>query len=80
MSEKMHVRRCHVCGEVCEAEGALVKDCAQCGKHLASFYYFNEKQAMKLISQEEADKEYKSSALPLKDYPPLWGLAVYWDL
>lgn len=79
MGSKVHVRRCHVCGEVNEAKGELVHDCGHCGKHLAPFYYFNEKRAMNLISQEEADKEYKSSALPLKDYPLLWGLSVYWD-
>lgn len=79
MSEKVHVRRCHVCGEINEAQGGLVDRCDHCGKHLAPLYYFNEKRAMNLISQEEADKEYKSSALPLRDYPPLWGLSVYWD-
>lgn len=79
MATKQHIRRCHVCGEVCEAQGQLVTKCEHCGKHLAPFYYFDERQAMNLISPEEADKEYKQSALPLKEYPPLWGLAVYWD-
>jgi hypothetical protein len=64
---------------MCEAEGQLISEYSHCGKHLSSFYYFNEKLAMNLISREEADKEYKSPALPLSDYPPLWGLAVYWD-
>lgn len=79
MTHKLHVRRCHVCGEMIEAEDRLVETCSSCGKHLASFYYFNEKVAMKLISLEEADKEYKSSVLPLREYPPLRGLVVYWD-
>lgn len=35
--------------------------------------------AMGLKTAEEASREYKSSALPHKEYPPLWGLTVYWD-
>lgn len=80
MATKLHVRRCHVCGETVEAEGRLVDACPHCGKHLAAFYYFNERLAMNLMSPEEAGREYKSSALPLKDYPPLWGLTAYWEL
>lgn len=68
-----------MCGETVEAEGCLVEKCAHCGKSLASFYYFNEKLAMNIVTREEADSEYKSSALPLKEYPPLNGLTVYWD-
>lgn len=79
MASKVHVRRCHVCGEMCEAEGQLVSQCGQCGKHLAPFYYFDESMAMGLKTVEEAASEYKSSALPHKEYPPLWGLTVYWD-
>lgn len=80
MGAKVHVRRCHVCGELAEAEGHLVDHCPHCGKYLATFYYFNEKVAMALMSHDEAAREYRSSALPLKEYPPLRGLAVYWDL
>ncbi|MBX2988951.1 MAG: hypothetical protein KF802_13765 [Bdellovibrionaceae bacterium] len=79
MANKVHVRRCHVCGEITEAEGQLVEQCHHCGKHLSPFYYFNERLAMNLISPQEADKEYKSSALPLREYPPVWGLTVYWE-
>ena len=79
MDSKVHVRRCHICGEMNEAKGALVDKCPHCGKHLAPFYYYNELLAMQLMSREEADREYKSSVLPLRDYPPLKGLVVYWD-
>lgn len=79
MASKVHVRRCHVCGEVNEAHGKLVTDCAFCGKQLPAFFYFDEKLAMGLKSPEEAAKEYKSSALPLREYPPLTGITVYWD-
>ena len=79
MAGKVHIRRCHQCGEVCESQGKLVTECSRCGKHLAPFYYYNERLAMSLISAEEAATEYRSPALPLKDYPVLWGLTVYWD-
>lgn len=79
MSAKVHVRRCHVCGELAEVEDGLVDHCPHCGKHLATFYYFDEKLAMSLVTLEEAAKTYRSSALPLKEYPPLRGLTVYWE-
>ncbi|MBX3039237.1 MAG: hypothetical protein KF789_00850 [Bdellovibrionaceae bacterium] len=79
MGRKIHIRRCHQCGGVCESVGQLVTECSHCGKHLAPFYYYNERLAMSLITREEADMEYRSSALPLKEYPALWGLTAYWD-
>ena len=79
MSCKTHLRRCHVCGSVTECSGNLVNKCGECGKHLPSYYYFDELLAMGLKTIEEAAGEYRSSALPLKEYPPLTGLSVYWD-
>ena len=79
MTNKVHIRRCHVCGECNEAENDLVKECSYCGKHLPTFFYFDEGVAMGLKSLDDAAKEYKSSALPLREYPPLTGISVYWD-
>ncbi len=79
MEIKVHIRRCHVCGECNEAENQLVKECANCGKQLPAFFYFDESVAMGLKTPEAAAKEYKSSALPLREYPPLTGISVYWD-
>lgn len=79
MAEKWHVRRCHMCGEITEVQGQLLSECAHCGKHLSPFYYFNEKLAMSLITLEQASREYKSSALPHAEYPPIFGLTAYWD-
>lgn len=79
MASKVHVRRCHVCGETAEGVDALVDRCRACGKHLASYYYFDEKLAMNLITEQQAREQYRSSALPLKEYPPLMGISVYWD-
>lgn len=80
MAIKVHFRRCHHCGEVTEACGALVDKCHQCGKSLAPFYYFDEKLVMGLKTLQEAAREYKSSALPHREYPPVWGLTAYWDI
>lgn len=80
MAIKIHFRRCHSCGEVMEACGTLVDKCSHCGKSLQPFYYFDEKLIMGLKTPEDAAKEYKSSALPLQSYPPLWGLTAYWDV
>lgn len=79
MGQRVHVRRCHVCGALMEKEGALVEQCTDCGKHLAPFYYFNERLAMKLVTEAEASRSYKSTALPRAEYPPIWGLTAYWD-
>lgn len=80
VSEKTHFRRCHVCGEVNSVEGALVTSCQGCGKHLAPFYFFDESRAMGLNSNFYSSiKEPAESRLPLKEYPPVWGLTVYWE-
>jgi hypothetical protein len=39
---RVHIRRCHLCSGVTEAEGALVERCRHCGKTMAPFYFFNE--------------------------------------
>lgn len=80
MVSKVHVRRCHVCGEVNEAQGQLVTECNYCGKQLPPFFYYDEGVAMGLKTPEAAALEYKSSALPLREYPPLTGISIYWDV
>ena len=79
MGHKTHLRRCHLCGEISECAGQLVSHCSQCGKHLPAYYYFDELVAMGIKTLEESESEYRSSALPLKEYPPLTGISVYWD-
>lgn len=76
MSQKVHFRRCHVCGELNEAADDLVRHCHQCGKTLAPFFYFDESKVMGLAVQSQKAQETK---LPLREYPPLWGLTAYWE-
>lgn len=80
MSDKIHYRVCHVCGEVNEAEDSLVTECKSCGKHLAPFYYFDESRAMGLKSPERSVfEERMMSRLPYSQYPPVFGLTAYWE-
>jgi hypothetical protein len=75
MSSSIHIRVCHVCGKANEAENALVTSCQGCGKHLAPMCFFDESRAMGLTGTHHT----LSSVLPLKEYPPLRGLIVYWE-
>ena len=81
MESKSHFRRCHLCGAVNVAEGELVEDCESCGKHLAPFYFFDESRAMGLHNSNLSSSEEKAfySSLPRNEYPPIWGLTVYWE-
>ena len=79
--EKMtHVRRCHLCGSVNENEAAVITKCNQCGKHFVPFLFFNEKVALGIeIEQPDLRPQISNwQRLVRTQYPPLWGLAVYW--
>jgi hypothetical protein len=52
-----------------------VTACQNCGKHLASFYFFDESRAMGL----EARQEESEPVLPHREYPPVLGLTAYWE-
>ena len=76
----IHIRRCHVCGEVNESEGAAVHKCGHCGKHLAPFYYFDESKLEGLKEMGPYYSTWKQS-LFAKDgtFNPIWGLSTYWQ-
>lgn len=107
----IHIRRCHVCGEVSESAQSSTEKCSHCGKFFAPFVFFDEcsifglddqavpgQQALgpltyyhELTSDSAEDvqigliqpdfliKHFNERHHPLKtQYPPLWGLAVYW--
>lgn len=83
MGKKEHFRVCHKCGTVNCAEEDLVTCCEGCGKHLAPFYFFDESRAMGMTestfySSLNGGKN-RESILPHKEYPPIWGLTVYWE-
>lgn len=73
----LHLRRCHHCNHVNEAENQLVDKCSSCGASLMSFFYFDECLALGLPTLRKAVQK---SRLPLAQYPPILGLTVYWEL
>lgn len=75
MNSSIHIRRCHLCGAISEAPGQLVTSCQGCGKALAPFYFFDESKALGLAVSTFSE----STVLPRKEYPPVWGLTVYWE-
>lgn len=78
MNVKTHFRICHVCGATNSLEGKLVTACECCGKHLAPFYFFDESRAMGLTNSSNYSTT-TETVLPHKEYPPVWGLTVYWE-
>ncbi|MGE0634379.1 MAG: hypothetical protein AB7O96_18330 [Pseudobdellovibrionaceae bacterium] len=71
----IHIRRCHVCGEVNESEHGTVHKCENCGKHLAPFYYFDESKCIPLGDALDSEK---SEAKQDSYYNPIWGLSAFW--
>ena len=74
MSEPVHVRRCHMCGGINEADDGFVDTCEHCGKSLAPFYYFDDR-----FSVPPSDLVIRSPRLD-GEYRPIQGLTAYWDL
>lgn len=80
--KKTHYRRCHVCGGLNMKNKGLVKQCKHCGRQLASYYFFDEERALglkPLLSVKTPEEHFKTTALPHAEYPPVFGLTVYWD-
>lgn len=84
---KIHIRRCHICSTVNEQLGSPVKKCDGCGKFLAPFMFFDERNELDPVLKISVDNmniddaRLKSGSLyeHLKSqYPPLWGITVYW--
>ena len=84
---KIHIRRCHICGKVNEKKNSFVKKCSGCGKALAPFMFFDDKTdfdpACRVTSGliDLDNVRLKSGSLydhMKTQYPPLWGITVYW--
>ena len=74
-----HIRRCHVCGTVMEAEDTAIHRCSHCGKHLAPFYYFDESKLEGLQENGPYLSVWKQTAMAPGTYQPIWGLSTYWQ-
>ncbi|OFZ29015.1 MAG: hypothetical protein A2622_13050 [Bdellovibrionales bacterium RIFCSPHIGHO2_01_FULL_40_29] len=84
---KIHIRRCHVCSTVNEQENDFVTKCDGCGKSLAPFMFFDERNEFDPSCRVTAgnmnidEVRLKSGSLydhMKSQYPPLWGITVYW--
>ena len=87
LNKKIHIRRCHICGNVNEKKKDFVTKCTSCGKVLAPFMFFDDKNdfdpankiTIKTIDLDNARHKAGSLYEHLKSqYPPLRGLTVYW--
>ena len=87
LDKKTHIRRCHICGTVNENQNEFVKKCDSCGKSLVPFLFFDDKNDFDPALRAKASRidldndRLKSGSLydHLKSqYPPLWGITVYW--
>ncbi len=70
------LRRCHVCGATIEKTSRSGGACGQCGKHLAPFYYFDERQIIGFGDREGLSCRLGESKT---SYVPLIGIGLYWE-
>jgi len=75
-SKNLHVRRCHVCGNVSESSDDIIK-CLHCKKSLLPFYYFD-KRKISEYSDNQARPENKKDRDIETGYGPIRGLTAYW--
>lgn len=71
-----YLRRCHVCGATIEKESQSIEQCAHCGKHIAPFYYFDERQ---IIGFGDVIGEKVREGDSGNTYLPLIGIGLYWE-
>jgi ribosomal protein S14 len=75
-SEKVyHIRRCHVCGHTNESHSQSIRQCSNCGKHLAPFYFFDESRLEGIPLEGPHWSEWKLTY----HTRPLYGFSHYWS-
>ena len=72
-AKEVHIRRCHVCGEVCESCEDILK-CTSCRKSLLPFYYFDKRKIAEYTDNEARPE----TELHESGYGPIRGLTVFW--
>lgn len=75
MDSIIHIRRCHICGEVNETHDAPVSRCSHCGKFLAPFFFTSDYSQ---IDPESPLTTYFILGQDQMPYQPLRGLSAYW--
>ncbi|MCC6278576.1 MAG: hypothetical protein IT289_11740 [Oligoflexia bacterium] len=78
IKDNLHVRRCHVCGDVTESETDVLK-CGGCGKSLLPFYYFDKKKIKEMADGDVRPDNFRDLERdPESGYGPIRGLTAYW--
>lgn len=77
MRKKVRVffRRCHVCNGITECEGTPVERCAQCGKSIAPFYFFNDLEVPPLSEhglRSSSELEEPGARIPVRGFTAYW--------
>lgn len=70
------LRRCHVCGATIEKESRSIGQCSCCGKHIAPFYYFDERQ---IIGFGDVLGDRFRLGESDHTYVPLVGIGLFWE-
>jgi hypothetical protein len=73
-SQRLHIRRCHLCEGVTESEGSPVIRCHHCGKSMAPFYFFDESE---VIPHSDVEGELDGPRKP-GERKPVRGFTAYW--
>ncbi len=72
----LYLRRCHVCGATIECGSNNFVACNNCGKKIAPFFYFDERQIIG-FGDVIGEQMRKGDSQPA--YVPLIGIGLYWD-
>lgn len=72
-----YLRRCHVCGATIERESHEIGACAHCGKHIAPFYYFDERQIIGF--GDGVEQWFRDGDSEDHSYRPLAGFGLFWE-
>ena len=76
-SQRMHLRRCHLCDTVTEQHGEHVTKCDGCGKSMAPFYFFNDEQVV-IFTDHDTRPESPELTRLSKERLPIRGLTAFW--
>lgn len=71
--KRLYFRRCHVCGDVTNAQSP-VQHCENCGKPIATYCYFNEQDVIIPCDDKERPRYKDAQVIPIV------GLSAYWGV
>lgn len=77
----MHIRRCHICHHINESATTHIEQCDSCGKQLVPFLFCKDPGVEELTSdfRESIDKTVNPHSILRSEYPPIYGISLYWS-